>query len=144
MGARVNQNRWGAAAAIWSVLLVFAMGLVPLQVAGAAPDDGAGDKVRQPVQQQLEDKGRADFWVRFADRPDLDRFNGMSDWGARGDAVWEALQETSVTSQAQARARLDQEGVTYQAFSITNAIRVSGGDADLVEGLAASPSVEGV
>lgn len=142
MSAENGLHRWGAGAAIWSLFLALGLALLPVQVAGAAPD--GGDKIRDQVQQQLQDKGRADFWVRFADRPDLSPFADIDDWGARGEAVWQALRQASSTSQAQARALLDREGVSYQAFTITNALRVSGGDLALVQSLASSPAVEGI
>lgn len=102
------------------------------------------EKVRSQVTEELTDKGSTDFWVRFADRPDMSQFSAIGDWDARGKAVYSALRDTATASQADTTATLSAQDVEYESFYITNAIRVSAGDGDLVARLAASPEVEGI
>src|SRR5690606_35764694 len=108
------------------------------------PETGAAADVEPEVREALADDGRADFWVRFADRPDSAQFRSITDWDARGQAVYDALTKTAERSQAEVRAQLDDEGVAYQAFWATNAIRISAGDAALVSELSLADGVEGI
>src|SRR5690606_23369891 len=52
---------------------------------------GATDKISEEVSAQIEEKGAADFWVRFDARPDMSQFTSITDWDARGKAVFDAL-----------------------------------------------------
>lgn len=94
------------------------------------------------VQEELDAKGSTAFWVHFSARPDLSQFESMGDWGARGEAVYQALQKAAEESQADVRAQLDEQGVDYQHFYISNVIKVEAGDADLVNSLASSKGVD--
>ena len=105
---------------------------------------GATDKVQEEVSAQLEEKGSTDFWVRFDARPDMSQFKSITDWDARGKAVYSALTDTATASQKEVKAQLDADGVNYQAFWATNAIRIQGGDENLVNALAADKGVEGI
>ncbi|GAA1138857.1 hypothetical protein GCM10009583_05630 [Ornithinicoccus hortensis] len=94
------------------------------------------------VQEELDAKGSAEFWVHFAERPDLTQFASIADWDARGEAVYQALRDTAEKSQADVRAQLDEQGVSYQHFYISNVIKVDAGDAALVTSLAADKGVD--
>ncbi|AXH96697.1 cell wall-binding repeat-containing protein [Ornithinimicrobium avium] len=142
--ARGRVRRWLAGLAGVSLLVPFAGATAAAQPGPvpATPDSVAS--VEADVQQLLDTKGAADFWVHFEDRPDSSQLRSIDDWDARGKAVVEALTETAEESQAQVRALLDAEGVDYDAYWATNAIRVAGGDGDLVAQLVQSPEVDGI
>lgn len=111
----------------------------------AAPDGPSlAQKVDAQVDAQLESEGRADVWVRLADRADLGAASRVADWDARGQAVVDALKKTAESSQKELRAQLDEQGVEYEAFWATNSIRVGGADAELVTSMASTGAVEGV
>ncbi len=142
--ARRSVRRWLAGIAGISLLVPFA-GTTAAATPGAlpaAPDSVAS--VEAEVQEQLDAKGAADFWVHFEDRPDSSQFRSISDWDARGKAVVEALTATADASQAEVRALLDAQDVDYQAYWATNAIRVTGGDSDIVAQIVQSSEVDGV
>lgn len=107
-------------------------------------EQSSPDKVKNEVLKQIEDKGETDFWVRFADRPEMSQFESMGDWDARGQAVYDALTSTADASQKEVRQQLDADGVTYTSFWATNAIRIDSGDKALVNSLAANAEVEGI
>jgi len=96
------------------------------------------------VTAQIEEKGATDFWVRFDARPEMSSFQGMEDRDERRIALYEALTSTAEKSQKEVRAQLDADGVDYQAFWATNAIRITGGDEALVTTLASDSGVEGI
>ncbi len=121
----------GVVAALFAVITPHA------QAAAPAPDP---DKIKPKLAQQLERKGEAGFWVRFA-QPDLTSASQVDGWDARGAAVYEALTSAAEADQRDTRALLDRQDVDYQAFFITNAIRVESGDRELAEKLAADPAV---
>jgi putative cell wall-binding protein len=137
-------------------ILVTAAGLAGAGLAGAAPApapawDGqevspaqARAKIRPAVTEELRAQGDATVLVRFADRPDLASFEGISSWEERGQAVYDALVATAERSQADARVQLDAAGVDYRSFVVSNAILVQAGDQDLLTSLAGDPEVEGV
>lgn len=104
----------------------------------------SGDKIQPEVTTELEESGRANVLVRFADRPDMGSFAAIEDWDARGQAVYDALTSTADRSQRGVRAKLDASGVDYRSFFISNAILVRGGDQALLSTLALDPEVEGV
>ncbi|MGO0577493.1 S8 family serine peptidase [Ornithinimicrobium panacihumi] len=115
-------------------------------VPGPFPTDetSLAEKIDAAVTAQLEEEGRADVWVRLADRPDLDKYSSISDWDERGQAVVDALTDTAEESQKELRSQLDAQGVEYQAFWATNSLRVSGADAELLTSMASDSEVEGV
>ena len=104
----------------------------------------AVDKIDAALATTLEEDGRTDFWLRFVDRPNLDQLVTIPDWDARGQAVHDALTASARTSQQQALATLEDEGVAHRSFWITNAIRVEGGTRELALELAADARVEGL
>ncbi|MGD9961308.1 S8 family serine peptidase [Nocardioides sp.] len=128
------------------VLIVVALALGAVSPsAGGAPGStaDASAKIKPKLSRQLSDKGAASFWVRFA-QPDLSRAAAIKDRDQRGQAVYDTLTKAALDSQEATRALLDEEGVSYQSFWATNAIRVDAGDSDLVDRIAAQPAVRGV
>lgn len=105
----------------------------------------ADDPVVSPdVLADLEERGRTTYWVRFTDRPDLSPMHEITDWAERGQAVYDALAASAEESQEQLRADLDEAGVSYTSYLITNAVLVHAGDEASVREAAALPGVEGI
>ncbi|MCK0111445.1 cell wall-binding repeat-containing protein [Ornithinimicrobium sp. F0845] len=138
---------WSAAAAGFA-LLVTTMGSGAAGASGglpAAPTPPPDETVvSADVLADLEERGRADYWVRFAERPDLSPMQQISDWDQRGQAVYDALASTAEESQAQLRADLDAAGTRYTSYVITNAVLVHAGDEASLHSAAALPGVEGI
>ncbi|MFI1976880.1 S8 family serine peptidase [Streptomyces wedmorensis] len=108
----------------------------------AAQEAKPHDKIRPALQEQLKDKGKADFWVRLDERADLTEAARIRDWEERGTAVARVLRETAEASQADVRAKLDHAHVGYRSFWATNAIHVTGGSLQMAEQLATETEVE--
>ncbi|MFC8800714.1 S8 family serine peptidase [Promicromonospora sp. NPDC057138] len=106
--------------------------------------DRAADKITPGVQTRLDTKKTADFWIRFADTPDLEPATDIADWGERGQFVYDALTSTAKTSQADVVADLEAAGVDYESYWISNAILVEDGSAKLAKQVAASREVKQV
>lgn len=134
---------WRRAVAALSGSTLLAGGLLSAP-ALAAPTPDAEGKIEQVLQEEFETQERVDFWVRLEERPDLTQFEGVQDWGARGQGVYDALTSTADASQAGVRAKLDAEGATYEAHWITNAVHVTAGSEDLALALAGRSEVEGI
>ncbi|MEV4350612.1 S8 family serine peptidase [Actinoplanes sp. NPDC049596] len=122
-------------------IIVAGAGLV---VGGGGVQAAPKDKIRPELASQMAARGGGDFWVRFAGRADLSAASKIKDWDERGTAVAAALKKAASASQGAVRAELDRDGTKYQAFWATNAIKVSGGSAGLVQSLAAHAEVEGL
>ncbi|WP_116948540.1 carboxypeptidase regulatory-like domain-containing protein [Jiangella endophytica] len=109
----------------------------------SGPDDDAApaDKIEPELRRTLETDDATDFWVRFADRPDLTRARQIDDWAERGRAVHDALRASAETAQADLVAELDDLGADYETYWVTNAVLVRDGTADLATRLAGRPAV---
>src|SRR5690606_26836766 len=83
----------------------------------------AAEKIEPRLQQSLR-SDEADFWIRFDDEPDLSEAAQIADWAERGQAVYDALRASATQAQADVVAELDERGVDYDAFWVTNAILV--------------------
>ncbi|WP_298325710.1 carboxypeptidase regulatory-like domain-containing protein [Haloactinopolyspora sp.] len=101
----------------------------------------AAEKIEPRLQQSLR-SDEADFWIRFDDEPDLSEAAQIADWAERGQAVYDALRASATQAQADVVAELDERGVDYDAFWVTNAILVRNGSADLATDLAVHSTVE--
>ncbi|OLF08742.1 hypothetical protein BLA60_22285 [Actinophytocola xinjiangensis] len=112
----------------------------PVDLTGDVAGDVAA-KIQPELASQFTGDTAEGFWVRFADSADLSRASGIRDWDRRGAEVARQLRETALASQAGVRASLDREGVEYQAFWATNAIRVEGGSPELAMALAGDAEV---
>jgi subtilisin family serine protease len=75
--------------------------------------------------------GQTEFLVFLKDQPDLAGAYGIADWNARGQYVYETLQQHAARSQQPLRDWLDARGLEYQPFWIANAIAVEGSAADV-------------
>ncbi|USQ81378.1 cell wall-binding repeat-containing protein [Ornithinimicrobium faecis] len=93
------------------------------------------DRIDAEVTAELESDGSADFWIDLGAEADLSPAYEIEDWEERGQFVYDALTSTAQTSQADLRAELDEAGATYETFYVSNAIRVTDGDVELVASL---------
>ncbi len=117
------------------------------QAASLIPERGlqvldlqTSEKIEQDLLTTLEEKGQADFIVRFTEQADLSPAFSM-DWEARGEFVYNTLRDVADRSQANAKKTLDAAGVTYQTFIAGNDLYIHGGSISLASGLAALPEV---
>ena len=129
-------------------LLALVMAAAALVVTGsiaptAAEPPSAADKVKPKLARQLDAKGEATFWIRF-EPADLSSARKVDGWKERGQAVYDALTTAAEQRQQEIRALLDSEGVGYQSFWASNAIRVEAGDAELASKVAADDQVVGL
>ncbi|MFD6142343.1 S8 family serine peptidase [Promicromonospora sp. NPDC060271] len=104
----------------------------------------AADKITPAVQKRLDTRETADFWIRFADTPDLAPAKDIADWGERGQFVYDALTSTAKVSQADVVADLKAAGADYESYWISNAILVENGTEKLAKQVAASREVKQV
>ncbi len=124
------------------VLLVALVAPAGAQNAPTSPAEPA-DKVDAAVQERLDAVGEATFWVRLSAEADLSGAENIQDWTERGRFVYDALVENARDSQASVIAKLDDLGVEYTTYWVSNAIRVTG-DAEVVEVLAEDPKVDAI
>ena len=96
------------------------------------------------MQTRFDTRETADFWIRFADTPDLAPAKDIADWGERGQFVYDALTSTAKASQAGVVADLKAAGADYESYWISNAILVEDGTAKLAKQVAASREVKQV
>ncbi|MFD2796572.1 S8 family serine peptidase [Promicromonospora vindobonensis] len=102
------------------------------------------DKITPAVQTRFDTKESTDFWIRFADAPDLAPAKDIADWAERGQYVYDALTGTAKAAQADVVADLEAAGVDYESYWISNAILVQDGTAELAKQVAASREVKQV
>ncbi|WP_275007016.1 S8 family serine peptidase [Promicromonospora iranensis] len=120
-----------------------AHGAVALGTSGpqAAPLIDPADKFTAGATRAFASDDTADFWLRFAEKPDLSAAEGITSWSERGDYVYETLLAAAEASQKDAVAELEEAGTRYTSYWATNAIFVEGGSLDLATDLAADAQV---
>jgi subtilisin family serine protease len=92
-------------------------------------------------QARSADTGELSFLVYLSEQPDLAAAYAIRGWDARGRFVYETLRDHAERTQAGLRAQLASAGVSYRPLWIVNAVAVHGGDAALVQALAARQEV---
>ena len=92
------------------------------------------------VSDQLDSKPTTEFIVRLHEQAQFDEARQIQDVLQRRTSIVENLRETATASQADLVTRLEQLGVNYRAFWITNAILVEG-DRELLNELRNRPEV---
>jgi len=112
--------------------MVAILGLASRDAAVAA--EAGSDKIEGALLDEVSTNGPADFIIRFSEQADLSPAYSM-DWEARGDFVYNTLRETADRSQANAKAILDMQGLTYQTFIAGNDLYVWGGNQIATNGL---------
>jgi subtilisin family serine protease len=99
------------------------------------------DKITPGAKRAFAARGTTDFWLRFADKPDLSAAEGITDWSERGQYVYDTLLAAAESAQKKAVAELEKSGTEYTSYWATNAILVEGGSLDLATDLAADAQV---
>ena len=118
----------GAGTAVLAAALVAAAPLL-------SPPAKAADKIEASVRADLADDGNATFFVAF-DQADLSAAAEQPTDTGRATAAFDSLQRHADDTQNRVRAMLDAAGATYEAFWIADTIKVTGGNAALVDALA--------
>ncbi len=114
--------------------VVLLVGLVPL-TAAAQP----AAEIEQALLDQLAD-GSANFFVKMSLDADTSAAKGL-DWAARGQYVWNALNEVANATQGPVLDYCAKNGLSCAPMLINNSVFVRGGNLDAAQGLAALPGV---
>lgn len=126
------------------------MALIPLgtltAVAAPASDssaDSLGAKADQQVLKELDEKGKATFFVELKAEADLTRANRLTDKASRGAEVMRAKKATAKESQANVLALAEEGGADATSYWIANRVEVTATEA-VAEKIAALPEVAAV
>ncbi len=127
--------KWIFAGAIVVVLCAMAfIGLAQHDSVMAAQD--GTEKIESLLLDQLATDGKADFIILMAEQADVSSADKMQTKLEKGQYVFETLVAQASRTQADLRAYLDTQGVSYQSLYIVNAIWVKGGTLDLAQSVA--------
>ncbi|MBG0788343.1 MAG: S8 family serine peptidase, partial [Anaerolineaceae bacterium] len=127
---------------IWLAVLLILAAVFPLQGAVFAQQTGGnGPEVDPELLAEASRSDSLDFLIVFGGQVDLSAAYEL-DWSARGWYVYETLTAASNGAQAEVRAYLDQEGISYQAFWVQNVIAVTGATQAAFEGLFTFTEIE--
>ncbi|HEX6335545.1 MAG TPA: carboxypeptidase regulatory-like domain-containing protein [Jiangellaceae bacterium] len=132
-------------AGLASITLVTGLAVVGLPASATTPEgEPASDRadVEQEVLDQLSDEGTATFWIYLRAQADTSAATQMADRAEQGWFVYEKLTATAERSQAGLVTLLNDADVDYESFWIANTIKVTGGDSELLDRIAARPEVE--
>jgi subtilisin-like proprotein convertase family protein len=100
-------------------------------------------QVEPRVLNEIAADGETTFWVNLHEKADLDPALAMTDRDARGEFVFDQLNEVADSSQARLRDFLREQGVRHQPFWIVNTVEVTAGQ-EVLEAVAAFPEVAGI
>ncbi len=104
------------------------------------PDDPL-TKIEPLLLNELSAANQTDFFIWMTEKADLSLAYTLKTKEEKGRFVYETLVETAERTQKEMRAYLDQQGVSYRPFYITNKILVQGGPQTLLLNVASSPNV---
>lgn len=108
---------------LFTMLIMFTM-IEP--VARPTLQAQGAEKISPPLRLRLQKGGgQTEFFVILAEKADLREAEKLTG-KAKTRYVYQALWETAQTSQAPLKAWLDQQGLSYRAFYIANALLVVG------------------
>ncbi|MDR7382349.1 S8 family serine peptidase [Promicromonospora iranensis] len=99
------------------------------------------DKITPAATKAFRARGATDFWLRFADKPDLTATEAITSWEERGEYVYDTLVATADAAQERAIAELEESGAEYTSYWASNAILVEDGSLDQAVELAANAEV---
>jgi serine protease AprX len=131
---------------ISAALVVAAIGIATLlgqSTANSTLTDAAFAKISTGVLETTANGKDASFIVYLQDQADLSAAAEIKDADARGWYVYNKLKDEAARTQGPLRAKLDADGVSYQAFWAVNVI-VAEGDRSLVEDLAERADVKAI
>jgi hypothetical protein len=134
-----SRHRW----LIGALLLLAVLAFPAFAGSTAVGTEAAGNplaKVSPQVVQQISANGKATFWAQMRQKADLSGAASIQNRTERGTFVLDQLRTVANQSQADLRALLTKRGADFQPFYISNAIRITAGEAVLQE-VAAQPEV---
>ena len=134
---------WVASGALAALVLAGqAPPVAAAQLAGAEPSaaDAVRAKATDEVRRDVAADGTATFLVLLKDRADLSGARSVADKASRGGQVRQTLLEHADRTQAGLRELLRERGAPFEAYWISNAIKVTG-DAELLAEVARRPEV---
>lgn len=106
----------------------------PVAVA-ATGESTPADKIEATLLDKFNQEGTTDFIVRFNEQADLSPAYQMG-WAARGEFVYNTLQDTAARTQARAKGMLDAANLEYQTFVAGNDLYVKSGTLEVASALA--------
>jgi subtilisin family serine protease len=107
-------------------LLVLGLALVGASSVQAQGKSGWESKVDPTLLQRAGKSGTVSFMVRLAEQADLSGARNLRTKEEKAQYVYTTLQAVARRTQVALRRELDAAGVDYQAFWVTNALRVTG------------------
>ena len=123
-----------------SLVVVLLVSLLPLAI---PPQPGAAQapaSLEPELVSQLQAEGSANYFVQMESEADLSPAEGM-DWDARGEFVWNALNEVARTTQAPVLDYCQKNGLDCTSMIVTNSVFVRTGNMTTAQALAALPGV---
>lgn len=99
-------------------------------------DDETRRKIDPAILQLAQDDRPANFFVWMTEKPNLTPAQNFRTKEEKGKFVFNTLMETAQRSQANVRAELDRQGLSYRWYYISNKILVKRGNRPLILSLA--------
>jgi subtilisin family serine protease len=116
-------------------VVALVVGLMPL-TAAAQP----AATIEKALLDKFQAEGTANFFVKMAVDADTSAAKDM-DWAARGQYVWDALNQVANATQGPVLDYCAKSGLDCSTMLINNSVFVRGGNLTAAEGLAALPGV---
>ncbi|MEV5555175.1 S8 family serine peptidase [Nonomuraea wenchangensis] len=132
----ITPRRRAALAGLVAAALLSPQALFPQAAAAAEPG-----KIDAAVQAELEQDGKATFWVRMKGAADLSGARRAATKQAKAELVVESKTERAESAQRSLRKLLDARSADYTSYWIVNAVRVTA-DEKLATEIAKLPEVE--
>ncbi|MGW5159132.1 S8 family serine peptidase [Nonomuraea wenchangensis] len=132
----ITPRRRAALAGLVAAALLSPQALFPQAAAAAEPG-----KIDAVVQAELEQDGKATFWVRMKGAADLSGARRAATKQAKAELVVESKTERAESAQRSLRQLLDARSADYTSYWIVNAVRVTA-DEKLATEIAKLPEVE--
>ncbi|MFG1612992.1 S8 family serine peptidase [Nonomuraea wenchangensis] len=132
----ITPRRRAALAGLVAAALLSPQTLFPQAAAAAEPG-----KIDAAVQAELEQDGKATFWVRMKGAADLSGARRAATKQAKAELVVESKTERAESAQRSLRKLLDARSADYTSYWIVNAVRVTA-DEKLATEIAKLPEVE--
>ncbi|MEU6723834.1 S8 family serine peptidase [Nonomuraea wenchangensis] len=132
----ITPRRRAALAGLVAAALLSPQALFPQAAAAAEPG-----KIDAVVQADLEQDGKATFWVRMKGAADLSGARRAATKRAKAELVVESKTERAESAQRSLRTLLDARSADYTSYWIVNAVRVTA-DEKLAAEIAELPEVE--
>ncbi len=99
------------------------------------------DKIEPVLLQNLNITSQSDFFIWLTDKADLTPAYQLTTKAEKGKFVFETLRQTATTAQQPLLEELDQQGISYQSFYISNKVYVQSGTLNTLLNIAARPDV---